>query len=314
MRKFDAKRWKAVLAAFLAVVLVLQSSNLQAIAQEVMDQVDQPGNEQVIPNETLDDVTDDATDDVTDDSADDVTDESANQDPKEDATSTTEPTEEGDVTKTDPAPESSTTTPADPEGNTDPAPSEEPAADVDPDPADETATVEVKISGATLTYKVDDAEKNVTADTEDKTLEVPATLDFKFTLKADDGQEVSRVQLVDADGVATYLNADDNDEYTIAADDLADATIKVETEEAPADTAEESTPETTPSDNAEKDDAVEAEETTPSAAPGVQSAGDEIESLSISGQKQVAIGETIRLSSDSPASSEGWMHQTYTHK
>ena len=312
MRRQTMKRWKVALVAVLTIAMVMQSSNVQAIAEGFAEGL--TGDRPLMTDTMLTDGT--GTDEATGTDAATGTEDVTTDEATEDTTSTEATTPETDeaATDTEATEEESTDAPAAPEEVVeDTTEAEAPAEE-----ADTTVTLNVEISGAKLTYPAEDGtEQNVTPETDPKSVDVPNTLDFKFTVIPDDGQQIASVKAVTSDGAESDVTANESGEYTLPAANVTDGTtIKVTTEAVPEteETAEEEATaedEKTPESDAEKnvtpEDETKVEETAPSASNGIST-------LSISGQKQVAIGETIRLSSDSPASSGGWRPKTYTHK
>lgn len=245
-RRQTMKRWKVALVAVLTIAMVMQSSNVQAIAEGIAEGPagDRPVVTDTMPTDGTG--TDEATGTDAATGAEDVTtDETA-----EDTTSTEATTPETDETATDTeaTEEESTDAPAAPEEVVEDTTETEAPAEAPAEEADTTVTLNVEISGAKLTYLAEDGtEQNVTPETDPKSVDVPNTLDFKFTVTPDEGQQVSSVSYGE-----TVLNAgDETGEYTVAAADLTDGEkIVVTTEAVPAEEpAEDSTP-------------VESEETT----------------------------------------------------
>ncbi len=225
--------------------------------------------------------------------------------PADSTQATEEPVVETVESATDPATE---TPAADPAANAVSGTESEPASDSGSEPApaveqDQLASIKLNLAdGTSITYD----GKEIGDDT--KPVDVPANQELQFTAKAAEGWQVDKVKTV-IDGVETELAADANGEYKVAADKVTDAlTVKVEASAVEA-AAEESTGEVVKSSSAAINEDEKAIEATDNKA-----AANSVSPLNISGQKQVAIGETIRLSSDSPASSGGWRPQTYTHK
>lgn len=97
----------------------------------------------------------------------------------------------------------------------------------------DTAKVSFKVADAVLTYTdAEGKEHEIKKDRDD--VELASDVDFEFTVKANDGFDLSRVVLVAADKDATEieLKADEGGTYTVKADKLVDGlTVKVETEE-----------------------------------------------------------------------------------
>lgn len=217
----------------------------------------------------------------------------------------TQATEEPVVETVESATEPAIETPAaDPAANTVLSTESEPA----PAPAaeqDQLASIKLDLAdGASITLSKDGNK----IDDDTNPIDVPANEELKFTAQAAEGWQIDKVKTV-IDGVETELTADANGEYKVAADKVTDKlTVKVEAS-AVETAAEESTGEVVKSSSAAINEDEKAIEATDNKA-----AANSVSPLNISGQKQVAIGETIRLSSDSPASSGGWRPQTYTHK
>lgn len=233
-RREAMKKWKAVLAVFLSVVLVLQSSNIQAFADVIVGD-GESGREEIVldkpaeetePSEPVDEQKDTP-----------PASEPKKEEPAEPAEPATpeEPAEKKDepAEKTEPVEKAEETKPAEttePSKETSNSTAEEPSS---PETEDTTATLKFDVTGATLTYN-QDGEKNVTADTADKTAKVETTQDFKFTVTPDDGQQIASVKAVTSDGAESDVAANDNGEYTLAADNVTDGTtIKVTTEAVP---------------------------------------------------------------------------------
>ena len=284
-RREAMKKWKAVLAVFLSVVLVLQSSNIQAFADVIVGDgesgraeivLDKPA-EETEPSEPVDEQKDTP-----------PASEPKKEEPAEPAEPATpeEPAEKKDepVEKTEPVEKAEETKPAEttePSKETSNSTAEEPSS---PETEDTTATLKFDVTGATLTYN-QDGEKNVTADTADKTAKVETTQDFKFTVTPDDGQQIASVKAVTSDGAESDVAANDSGEYTLAAANVTDGTtIKVTTEAVP----EPETPaeeETTETDTTVIDDTTaEDEETTPEATlNSVQSVDNSISLMAAAG-------------------------------
>lgn len=212
----------------------------------------------------------------------------------------TQATEEPVVETVESATEPATETPAaDPAANavlgTEPAPAPAPAVE-----QNQLASIKLILADGTSITLSKDGNK---IDDDTNPVDVPVNEELKFTAQAAEGWQVDKVKTV-IDGVETELTADANGEYKVAADKVTDKlTVKVEAS-AVETAAEESTGEVVKSSSAAINEDEKAIEATDNKA-----AANSVSPLNISGQKQVAIGETIRLSSDSPASS-----QTYTHK
>ena len=264
-RREAMKKWKAVLAVFLSVVLVLQSSNIQALADVIVGD-GESGREEIVLDKPAEET---EPSELTDEQKD--TPPASEPKKAEEPAEPTEPAtpEEPAEQKDEPAEE---TKPAEKVEETKPAETTEPSKETSNSTADEqsspetedtTATLKFDVTGATLTYN-QDGEKNVTADTADKTAKVETTQDFKFTVTPDDGQQIASVKAVTSDGAESDVVANDSGEYTLAAANVTDGTtIKVTTEAVP----EPETPaeeETTETDTTVTDDTtVEDEETTP---------------------------------------------------
>ncbi|OUN46438.1 hypothetical protein B5G20_07560, partial [Collinsella sp. An7] len=350
LRKELKRKGTKALAFFLAFVLAVQCMNLPVIVAAATDAA---GNALATVEDTPsnDQATSAATDQAADQAATETeqpateqapveqpaTEQAPVEQPAEPAEPAEPATEEPAATEAPAADQpAESTTPAGSENVTEGGASENGQAPVAP-AADTTATVALSLAQSTLTVGAD------TYTATDKTMEAPANQELKFSVVPEGGFAVKTVKQIAADHTETELSADASGTYTVAPEAVADGLeIKVETEEAPAaeeqpaeeapaeePATDESTDETTepaedeaateepaedettaddeqtPADEATEDEAVE--EAMPDASNGIST-------LSISGQKQVAIGETIRLSSDSPASSGGWRPQTYTHK
>ena len=287
-RREAMKKWRAVLAVFLSVVLVLQSSNIQALA-DVIDGDGETGREEIVldkPAETTE--TSESTDEqkntppasepkkeepaepaerATPEEPAEKKDDSTK---KDEPTQTTEPVEKAEETKpaeetepaqtTEPSKETSSSTADKTSSPETEAPAETPAEETDT-----TVTLNVEVSAATLKYSAQDGtEKSVTSETDPKSVDVSNTLDFTFTVAPDDGQQVSSVAYA-----GTELSANDSGEYTIAAADLTDGEeIVVTTEAVPTEEpAEDGTPvepeettEPTEDETTTTEDAAKAEE------------------------------------------------------
>lgn len=234
LRRQEAKkRWKTILAVFLSVVLVMQSSNIQAFA-DVLASGGSEGRDEVVMDPAAEDTGTQG--EVTTPEETDTADEQASS--QDDAEQTVAETEENPVETT--AQDTEATTP---DGQSNQAQSEQAPAEE----TDTTVTLNVEVSAATLKYSAQDGtEKSVTSETDPKSVDVSNTLDFTFTVAPDDGQRVSSVAYAGAE-----LTANDSGEYTIAASDLTDGEkIVVTTEAVPTEEpAEDATP-------------VESEETT----------------------------------------------------
>lgn len=227
LRRQEAKkRWKTILAVFLSVVLVMQSSNIQAFA-DVLASGGSEGRDEVVMDPAAEGTGTQG--EVTTPEETDTADEQASS--QDDAEQTVAETEENPVETT--AQDTEATTP---DGQSDQAQSEQAPAEE----TDTTVTLNVEVSAATLKYSAQDGtEKSVTSETDPKSVDVSNTLDFTFTVAPDDGQQVSSVAYAGAE-----LTANDSGEYTIAAADLTDdEKIVVTTEAVPTEEpAEDTTP------------------------------------------------------------------------
>ena len=215
LRRQEAKkRWKTILAVFLSVVLVMQSSNIQAFA-DVLASGGSEGRDEVVMDPAAEGTGTQG--EVTTPEETDTADEQASS--QDDAEQTVAETEENPVETT--AQDTEATTP---DGQSDQAQSEQAPAEE----TDTTVTLNVEVSAATLKYSAQDGiEQNVTPETDPKSVDVPNTLDFTFTVAPDDGQQVSSVAYAGAE-----LTANESGEYTIAAADLTDGEKIVVTTEA----------------------------------------------------------------------------------
>ncbi|WP_143786388.1 InlB B-repeat-containing protein [Olsenella sp. An188] len=279
-RRQTMKRWKVALVAVLTIAMVMQSSNVQAIAEGIAEGLagDRPVVTDTMPTDGTGTDAATGTEDVT-------TDETA-----EDTTSTEATVPETDETATDaePTEEESTDAPAAPEEVVEDTTETEAPAETPAEEAETTVTLNVEISGAKLTYTAEDGtEQNVTPETDPKSVDVPNTLDFKFTVTPDEGQRVSSVSYGE-----TELTADEAGTYTVATADLTDGEkIVVTTEAVPA--AETPAEETPAEPEAPAEEAPVEDEATPSEY-----------SLTISHRLEVTGGyyesvETVRVSPDS---------------
>ena len=227
LRRQEAKkRWKTILAVFLSVVLVMQSSNIQAFA-DVLASGGSEGRDEVVMDPAAEGTGTQG--EVTTPEETDTADEQAS--PQDDAELTVAETEENPVETT--AQDTEATTP---DGQSDQAQSEQTPAEE----TDTTVTLNVEVSAATLKYSAQDGtEKSVTSETDPESVDVSNTLDFTFTVAPDDGQQVSSVAYA-----GTELTANDSGKYTIAAADLTDGEkIVVTTEAVPTEEpAEDATP------------------------------------------------------------------------
>lgn len=282
LRRQEAKkRWKTILAVFLSVVLVMQSSNIQAFA-DVLASGGSEGRDEVVMDPAAEDTGTQG--EVTTPEETDTTDEQASS--QDDAEQTVAETEENPVETT--AQDTEATTP---DGQSDQAQSEQAPAEE----TDTTVTLNVEVSAATLKYSAQDGtEKSVTSETDPKSVDVSNTLDFTFTVAPDDGQRVSSVAYA-----GTELAANDSGEYTIAAADLTDGEkIVVTTEAVPTEEpAEDATP-------VEPEDAVESTEDANKSEAATSSNG--ISTMSISGPSTVAVGDSVELEGD--GGWFGWDH------
>ncbi len=263
LRRQEAKkRWKTILSVFLSVVLVMQSSNIQAFA-DVLASGGSEGRDEVVMDPAAEDTGTQG--EVTTPEETDTADEQASS--QDDAEQTVAETEENPVETT--AQDTEATTP---DGQSDQAQSEQAPAEE----ADTTVTLNVEVSAATLKYSAQDGtEKSVTSETDPKSVDVSNTLDFTFTVAPDDGQKVSSVAYA-----GTELTANDSGEYTIAAADLTDGEkIVVTTEAVPTEEpAEDSTPveseettESTEDEAATAEDAAKVEEFADGAVDAIDS-------------------------------------------
>ena len=227
-RRQTMKRWKVALVAVLTIAMVMQSSNVQAIAEGIAEGLaDRPP----ITDTMLTDGT--GTDEATGTDAATGTEDVTTDETAEDTTSTDATTPETDETATDTeaTEEESTDAPAAPEEVVEDTTEAEAPAETPAEEADTTVTLNVEISGAKLAYTAEDGtEQNVTPETDPKSVDVPNTLDFKFTVTPDEGQQVSSVSYGE-----TELTADEAGTYTVATADLTDGEkIVVTTEAVPA--------------------------------------------------------------------------------
>ena len=265
-RRQTMKRWKVALVAVLTIAMVMQSSNVQAIAEGIAGEGlagDRPVVTDTMPADGTG--TDEATGTDAATGAEDVT----NDETAEDTTSTEATTPETDeaATDTEATEEESTDAPAAPEEVVEDTTETEAPAEAPAEEADTTVTLNVEIGGAKLTYTAEDGtEQNVTPETDPKSVDVPNTLDFKFTVTPDEGQQVSSVSYGE-----TELTADESGEYAVATADLTDGEkIVVTTEAVPAEEtpAEEAPAEQTPAEpEAPAEDEVATEPTEDEATP-----------------------------------------------
>lgn len=241
-----AKGWKIALVAILTVAMVMQSSNVQAIAEEVLSNA---AETPAAITETSADV-EAQQEESTDESATEAQAETEEAPAEEQAEAETPAVEEQEPAAEEPE-------------QTEVVTEDATAADQQPaevaEPVDTTATLTFDVAGATLSYD----NKSVTADTVEKTAEVSNTLDFKFTVSADEGRQVDSVKAVTSDGAESDITADANETYTLAAGQLDGATIKVTTSEVPAEPVEEAPAEEEPTateDPANSDEGATVEE------------------------------------------------------
>ncbi len=273
LRRQEAKkRWKTILAVFLSVVLVMQSSNIQAFA-DVLASGGSEGRDEVVMDPAAEDTGTQG--EVTTPEETDTADEQAPS--QDDAEQTVAETEENPVETT--AQDTEATTP---DGQSDQAQSEQAPAEE----TDTTVTLNVEVSAATLKYSAQDGtEKSVTSETDPKSVDVSNTLDFTFAVAPDDGQKVSSVAYAGAE-----LTANDSGEYTIAAADLTDGEkIVVTTEAVPTEEpAEDAIPvESEEATEPAEDEATTTEDASESEAPA---ANNGISLLANSGRATVAPG------------------------
>lgn len=146
----------------------------------------------------------------------------------------TQATEEPVVETVEPATEPATETPAaDPAANavlgTEPAPAPAPAPAVE---QDQLASIKLDLAdGASITLSKDGNK----IDDDTNLIEVPANEELKFTVQAADGWQIDAVKTVIDSVKSDPIAADENGEYTIAAEDVTDGlTVKVETSAVPA--------------------------------------------------------------------------------
>ena len=251
-RRQTMKRWKVALVAVLTIAMVMQSSNVQAIAEGIAEGLagDRPVVTDTMPTDgTGTDAATGAEDVTTDETAEDTT-----------STEATTPETDETATDTEATEEESTDAPAASEEVVEDTTEAEAPAETPAEEADTTVTLNVEISGAKLTYTAEDGtEQNVTPETDPKSVDVPNTVNFKFTVTPDEGQQVSSVSYGE-----TVLNADDETgEYTVATADLTDGEkIVVTTEAVPAaeTPAEEAPAEEAPAEEAPAESEVPAEE------------------------------------------------------
>ena len=234
-RRQTMKRWKVALVAVLTIAMVMQSSNVQAIAEGIIADATAAENMPIVSDTMPTDGT--GTDEATGTDAATGTEDVTTDEATEDATSTEATTPETDeaATDTEATEEESTDAPAAPEEVVEDTTETEAPAEAPAEEADTTVTLNVEISGAKLTYKAEDGtEQNVTPETDPKSVDVPNTPDFKFTVTPDEGQQVSSVSY----GETVLIADDETGEYTVAAADLTDdEKIVVTTEAVPAEEA-----------------------------------------------------------------------------
>lgn len=284
LRRQEAKkRWKTILAVFLSVVLVMQSSNIQAFA-DVLASGGSEGRDEVVMDPAAEDTGTQG--EVTTPEETDTADEQASS--QDDAEQTVAETEENPVETT--AQDTEATTP---DGQSDQAQSEQAPAEE----TDTTVTLNVEVSAATLKYSAQDGtEKSVTSETDPKSVDVSNTLDFTFTVAPDDGQRVSSVAYA-----GTELAANDSGEYTIAAADLTDGEkIVVTTEAVPTEEpAEDATP-VEPEETTEptEDESASAEEAVQNDAP-VASNGASTMAGRVA-NVQMIVGESRTINGENP--------------
>ena len=289
LRRQEAKkRWKTILAVFLSVVLVMQSSNIQAFA-DVLASGGSEGRDEVVMDPAAEDTGTQG--EVTTPEETDTADEQASS--QDDAEQTVAETEENPVETT--AQDTEATTP---DGQSDQAQSEQAPAEE----TDTTVTLNVEVSAATLKYSAQDGtEKSVTSETDPKSVDVSNTLDFTFTVAPDDGQRVSSVAYAGAE-----LTANDSGEYTIAAADLTDGEkIVVTTEAAPTEEPAEDTTPVEPEDAAEstEDEATTTEDASESETPAANNGISTMAARAV--DFTVEVGGTISIN----GSTDGWIPQ-----
>ena len=289
LRRQEAKkRWKTILAVFLSVVLVMQSSNIQAFA-DVLASGGSEGRDEVVMDPAAEDTG--AQGEVTTPEETDTTDEQASS--QDDAEQTVAETEENPVETT--AQDAEATTP---DGQSDQAQSEQAPAEE----TDTTVTLNVEVSAATLKYSAQDGtEKSVTSETDPKSVDVSNTLDFTFTVAPDDGQKVSSVAYAGAE-----LTANDSGEYTIAAADLTDGEkIVVTTEAVPTEEpAEDAIPvESEEATESTGDEAATAEDASESETPAANNGTSTMAARAV--DFTVEVGGTISIN----GSTDGWIPQ-----
>lgn len=285
-RRQTMKRWKVALVAVLTIAMVMQSSNVQAIAEGIAEGLaDRPP----ITDTMLTDGT--GTDEATGTDAATGTEDVTTDETAEDTTSTEATTPETDETATDTeaTEEESTDAPATPEEVVEDTTVTEAPAETPAEEADTTVTLNVEISGAKLTYTAEDGtEQNVTPETDPKSVDVPNTLDFKFTVTPDEGQQVSSVSRGEA-----VLTADETGTYTVAAADLTDGEkIVVTTEAVPA---EETPAEEAPAEEAPAEPKAPSEEEPAKSEEAAEPTGDEDTSVESTVEKNPVASNGISL-------------------
>ncbi len=149
----------------------------------------------------------------------------------------TQATEEPVVETVESATEPATETPAaDPAANTvlgaEPEPAPAPAVE-----QDQLASIELNLAdGASITLSKDGNK----IDDDTNPVDVPANEELKFTAAAPEGMQVSAVRTAIDSVESDPIAADENGEYTIAAEDVTDElTVKVETSEVEGETPSE---------------------------------------------------------------------------
>lgn len=170
----------------------------------------------------------------------------------------------------------------------------------DEDDADDAApadvTLKVKAQNATVTYNGNDVATE---------LVVPADKDVKFTVKAADGFTLgaAAVKLADAKGETTLTpNAG---EYTVAADRVADGATVVVTAEAVAGSANTDAAEpSTPAPSTELGEKMEMAKSVVTSI--IDGAFGGTSTLDVTGEKLVAVGNTITLTSNQGSYNNSW--------
>ena len=170
----------------------------------------------------------------------------------------------------------------------------------DEDDADDAApadvTLKVKAQNATVTYNGNDVATE---------LVVPADKDVKFTVKAADGFTLgaAAVKLADAKGETTLTpNAG---EYTVAADRVADGATVVVTAEAVAGSANTDAAEpSTPAPSTELGEKMEMAKSVVTSI--IDSVFGGTSTLDVTGEKLVAVGNTITLTSNQGSYNNSW--------